>query len=138
MATCEEKVGVKNLLITFKDCDTEEVIGPISHKLASEELPTVKTCDTANTALTAGYVQIVQDNPSMTLNIIRDKRVPLAWYQGCASLDVQIEYYNGLVYTGLSGTVTEPEESDTHSVSMTTIFKQIDEMLPPGSLADAA
>lgn len=135
---CDAITGVKNVLMTFTDCDTEEVIGPISHKLASTDLPTIKTCAYANTAETGGHVTRAEDNATITINLTRDIRVPLAWYQGCAAIDIQIEYINGTVYTGLGGAVTESDESDTRSVTLTMIFREIDEMLPTGSLADAA
>ena len=42
--TCENQVGVKNILLTFRDCDTDAVYGPISHKLATEDAADVAAC----------------------------------------------------------------------------------------------
>lgn len=134
---CENLVGVKNILITFRDCDTDERIGPISHKLSSEDLPTWRACDENNTALPGGYTKRQQSNASGMLKVIRDMRVPLAFYQGCASVDLQVEMLNGIVMTGLQGGVIGDTKSDTHEVEMELSFKQIDELLPPGSLANA-
>ena len=38
------------------------------------------------------------------------------------------------VYSGVKGTGTGDEKSDTHEVTMTITFKEIDEMLPQGTL----
>lgn len=132
---CTKQNGVKNILITFKDCDTDEVIGPISHELASDELPTVKACAWSNTALTGGFVTRSADNATMTINVRRDLRIPLAQYQGCAAIDIQVEKFDGTVWTMTDASVTEPDESDGHSISMTLVSDTIDELLPEGSLA---
>lgn len=132
---CDNQVGVKNILLTFHDCDTGETLGPISHELASTDLPTIRMCNYTNEALTGGYVSRSLGNAGMEMNVIRDPRVPLAYYQGCASVDAQIEYFNGLVYTGLDGSVTGDDLSDTHDVTFALTFRQdIDEMLPAGQL----
>ena len=68
------------------------------------------------------------------MKIIRDLRIPLALYQGCSSVDVQIEYYNGLVYSAVKGTGTGDEKSDTHEVTIMAAFRAIDELLPNGPL----
>lgn len=134
---CDNLVRVKNILITFRDCDTGEAIGPISHKQANEDLPTIKTCDVSNSELTQGYILQSEGNQMMEFNVIRDRRVPLAFYQGCAAIDVQIEYVNGLVYTALDGNVIDGESSNTHEVVINAIFRDIDELLPSGSLIAA-
>jgi hypothetical protein len=131
---CEDLVGVKNILLTFTDCDTLESYGPISHQLASEDLPTVRACGFTNEALPGGFVKRVLSYAQMEMNIIRDTRIPIAYYQGCAAVDVQIEYYNGLVYTGIGGSGTGDDMSDGHEVTLTLAFKEIDELLPAGLL----
>ena len=132
--TCDNQVGVKNILLTFKDCDTDVVYGPIAHKLATDTLPTWRLCAYNNEALPHGYVKRVPTNPEVEINVIRDVRIPLAMYQGCADVNLQVEYYNGLVYSSAKGTGTGDEKSDTHEVAMTIVFKEIDEMLPQGPL----
>lgn len=132
---CDNQVGVKNIMIRFRDCETNQVFGPISHELATEELPTVRMCAYNNEPLPGGYVKRKVSNASMEMKIIRDLRIPLSLYQGCAALDVQIEYYNGLVYSGVSGTGTGEEKSDTHEVTVMVTFREIDELLPAGLLA---
>jgi hypothetical protein len=132
--TCENQVGVKNILLTFKDCDTDAVYGPISHKLATDTLPTWRLCPYNNEPLPHGYVKRVPTNPEVEINVIRDLRIPLAMYQGCSDVNLQVEYYNGLVYSAVKGTGTGEEKSDTHEVAMTISFKEIDEMLPQGTL----
>lgn len=134
---CDKQNGVKNILITFTNCDTDETIGPISHDLPDDTLPTYKNCAWAITALTNGYVQRAASNATMTLPVIRDPRVPLAWYQGCASLDVQVEKFDGTVMTIDGGSVVDGEESDGYSVTMNIVANEIDELLPRGSLAAA-
>lgn len=132
--TCENQVGVKNILITFKDCDTDAVYGPISHNLATDTLPTWRLCAYNNEPLPHGYVRRQPTNPEVEINVIRDLRIPLSMYQGCSDVTLQVEYYNGLVYSAQKGTGTGDEKSDTHEVAMTISFKEIDEMLPAGTL----
>lgn len=133
---CDKQNGVKNILVTFEDCNTGQRFGPLSHRLADgAEIPTVKTCARVNTALTGGYVQVAEDNASMTLTIIKDRTIPTAWYQGCASLDIQVEKLDGTIWTLTGGSVTEPDESDGHSVTMTVIAEEIFETLPGAAIA---
>lgn len=132
--TCENQVGVKNILLTFRDCDTDLVYGPISHKLATDTLPTWRLCSYNNEALPHGYVKRKPTNPEVEINVIRDLRIPLAMYQGCSDVKLQVEYFNGLVYSAEKGTGTGEEKSDTHEVAMTLVFREIDEMLPAGLL----
>jgi len=132
--TCENQVGVKNILITFRDCDTDLIYGPISHDLSSEDLPTWRLCAYNNDPLPHGYVKRQPTNPEVEIKVIRDLRIPLAMYQGCSDVTLQVEYYNGLVYSAAKGTGTGDEKSDTHEVTMTISFKQIDELLPAGTL----
>lgn len=131
---CEDLVGVKNILLTFHDCDTGESYGPISHQLAGEDLPTIRTCGISNEAMAGGFVKRTLSYAQAELNVTRDTRIPLAYYQGCAAVDFQIEYYNGLVYTGLNGSGTGDDMSDTHEVTLTLAYKEIDELLPAGIL----
>ena len=51
-----------------------------------------------------------------------------------SDVTLQVEYYNGLVYSAARGTGTGDEKSDTHEVAMTVVFRIIDEMLPEGTL----
>jgi hypothetical protein len=132
--TCENQVGVKNILLTFKDCDTDAVYGPISHLLSSEDLPTWRLCPYNNDPLPHGYVKRQPTNPEVEIKVIRDLRIPLAMYQGCSDVTLQVEYFNGLVYSAAKGTGTGDEKSDTHEVTLTVSFKEIDEMLPNGLL----
>jgi hypothetical protein len=132
--TCENQVGVKNILLTFKDCDTDAVYGPIAHKLSSEDLPTWRLCPYNNDPLPQGYVKRQPTNPEVEIKVIRDLRIPLAMYQGCSDVQLQVEYYNGLVYSANKGTGTGDEKSDTHEVTLTLSFKVIDELLPVGTL----
>ena len=132
--TCTNQVGVKNILLTFKDCDTDAVYGPISHHLATDTLPTWRLCNYNNEPLPWGYVKRVPTNPEVEINVIRDLRIPLSMYQGCSDVTLQVEYYNGLVYSAARGTGTGDEKSDTHEVAMTIVFRIIDEMLPEGTL----
>lgn len=132
--TCENQVGVKNILLTFKDCDTDAVYGPIAHKLATEDLPTWRLCPFNNDPLPHGYVKRQPTNPEVEINVIRDLRIPLAMYQGCSDVNLQVEYYNGLVYSAVKGTGTGDDKSDTHEVAMTISFREIDELLPAGTL----
>jgi hypothetical protein len=132
--TCENQVGVKNILISFRDCDTDAVYGPIAHDLSSEDLPTWRLCPYNNDPLPHGYVKRKPTNPEVEIKVIRDLRVPLSMYQGCSDVTLQVEYYNGLVYSAAKGTGTGDAKSDTHEVDMTVSFREIDELLPAGTL----
>lgn len=134
---CEKMVGVKNIALTFYNCATGQEIGPIVHELATDELPTVKLCTVVNDRLPGGFISQTQGDARMNMTVIRDLRVELALYQGCAAITAQIEYLNGLVYTGLNGNVIGDESSDSHAVTLDITYDTIDEMLPPGALAAA-
>lgn len=133
--SCDSQIGIKNILITFTDCDTGDVVRNVSHKPSTEDLPQIRACGWTNTALTYGYTRRSASNASLTMNVIRDTRIPLAWYQGCAQLDIQIEYLNGLIYTGVGGSVTGDQRSDTHDIQLEVSYEVIDELLPAGQLA---
>lgn len=128
--SCENQVGVRNILIKFYDCDSGAVYGPISHELATDEQPRYRLCGSNNEALPGGYVRRTKGNEMMTLSVIRNIGIPLAMYQGCASIDITVEHFNGMVMTGLGGTSTGEESSDGHEVSIEAVFKNIDELLP--------
>jgi len=132
--TCENQVGVKNILMTFLDCDTGAIYGPISHKLSGEDLPTWRLCAFNNEPLPQGYVTRKPSNPEVEIKVIRDLRIPLSMYQGCSDVALQVEYYNGLVYSAVKGTGTGDDKSDTHEVTLTLSFREIDELLPVGTL----
>jgi hypothetical protein len=132
--TCENQVGVKNILMTFLDCDTGDVYGPIAHNLSSEDLPTWRLCPYNNEPLPRGYVKRQPSNPEVEIKVIRDLRIPLAMYQGCSDVALQVEYFNGLVYSAHKGTGTGDTKSDTHEVELVISFKFIDELLPVGTL----
>ena len=132
--TCENQVGVKNILMTFLDCDTGLIYGPIAHNLSSDDLPTWRLCPFNNDALPRGYVMRKPSNPEVEIKVIRDLRIPLAMYQGCSDVTLQVEYYNGLVYSAAKGTGTGDTKSNTHEAEMTISFREIDELLPAGTL----
>lgn len=132
---CENTVGVKNILMTFEDCNENVRIGPIAHLLAAEDLPTWKTCAWTNERLPGGYIRRTSADARVTINVIRDLRIPLAFYQGCAAIDLQVEMDNGLVYTGKKGGVIGDQNSDSHAVELDITFKFVDELLPQGAIA---
>ena len=131
---CENQIGVKNILLTFRDCETDETYGPISHELSSDEQPTYRLCGYNNEALPRGYVRRTIANEQIELSVIRNLGIPLALYQGCSSVDIQIEHFNGLVYSAVQGTGIGDESSDGHEVTLTLAFRDIDELLPAGTL----
>jgi hypothetical protein len=135
--SCENTVGVKNILMTFKNCDTDEVVGPISHELSTEDIPTWKLCPFTNDSLPGGYTKRTTSDARCNIKVIRDRRVGLSMYQGCASITLQVEMQDGLVYTGLNGNVIGDNQSDSHEVEMDIIFRTVDELLPPGALLAA-
>jgi len=130
MADCDNQIGVRNILIRFTDCDSNAVYGPFSHELAGSEQPTYRLCEFSNEALPGGYVRRTRGTNEISVMVIRNLGIPLALYQGCGSMDITIEHFNGMVITGLSGTSTGEESSDGHEVTLTASFKEIDELLP--------
>lgn len=132
--TCDNQIGVKNIMLTFRDCDTNAAYGPISHELATEDLPEWRLCGYNNEPMPGGFVKRQVSNPEVELTVIRDLRIPLAMYQGCSDVTLQVEYFNGLVYSAVNGTGTGDERSDTHEVTLTLSFREIDELLPAGTL----
>lgn len=136
--TCDNQIGVKNILLTFRDCETDEVFGPISHDLATDTLPTWRLCEWTNEAVPGGFVRRAQASQGVEINVIRDLRIPLALYQGCSDVTLQVEYFNGLVYSAVKGTGLGDDKSDTHEVAMNISFRTIDELLPAGTLPAAA
>jgi hypothetical protein len=137
--SCESIVGVKNIVITFTNCDTGQVIGPVSHKLSGDELPKFRMFDRVYSDLPGGYVKMKQDSFKIEIKVIRSRRIPLADYQGRSSIDIQVEMEDGLVYTGISGGNKTEESSDAHEVSLMISFREgnASELLPPGALAAA-
>jgi hypothetical protein len=135
---CSNLVGVKNLVITFKNCTTGETSQPIVHKLATADIPTWKTCPFMNEKLPGGYIKQSTANAGAEMKIIRDARVPLSYYQGCATLNVQCEMFSGIVFTGVDGGVLNDTKSDSHEVDLEITFSTLDELLPPGAIASDA
>lgn len=133
--SCDNTHGVKNILLTFRDCRTDQVLGPIVHELSSDTMPQFKTCSYSNEAMPGGYIRRVHSNASAELMVIRDRRVPLSYYQGCAAVSMQVEMENGIVFTGNNGGVLGEERSDSHEVTMEIAFRVLNETLPPGNLA---
>ena len=131
---CQKIVGVKNILISFRNCDTDQVVGPIAHDLARDDLPRWRLYEYRQEKLPGGYVRRHHISPECEMNLIRDLRIPLRDYQGRSALKIQVEYENGLVYTGESGGVQGEEMSDTHEVTLKLAFKVLEELLPPGGL----
>lgn len=131
---CENQVGVKNVMLTFRDCDTDEEFGPIAHELADDTQPTYRMCQYSNEDLPGGYIKRTLGNTQIEVAVIRDLGIPLSLYQGCANIDVQIEHYNGLVYSAVNGSSTGTDPSDAHAVTLTMSFRDpIDELLPSGT-----
>lgn len=135
--SCTKILGVRNLPIRFTDCITGQVIGPIIHKLAGDELPQVRTHPFSTESLPNGYSRQYQRSAKIMFKIQRDPRVPLRLYQGAAMLDVQVEMDSGHVYTGESGTVIGEATSDSLECDIEVSFENVDELLPDGALADA-
>lgn len=135
---CLTQVGVRNLTIAFTDCDAPSPggIGDIkatAHIMNQDALPMIEATPYNLEGLSGGRVKRTFKNATIQLDIMRNPAIPLAYYQGRAGLDIQIEYINGSVITGTNGGVTGPEASDTASVSFTTEFTQLTEITPPGA-----
>src|SRR5690606_40651228 len=81
--------GVKNIVLTFRDCDTDEEYGPYSHELADDTQPTYRLCSYENTVLPGGYVERTKSNNQIDLNVVRllcirseERRVGKEWRPG--------------------------------------------------------
>lgn len=137
---CANQVGVKNLAITFRDCDGGLIggVGDIRsrvHELAQDELPKYMMVNYTLEGLSGGRVKRTYKNARIEIMVVRDLSIPLAYYQGRASIDIQVEHVNGIVVTGIDGSVVEVETSDGNDVTMNIEFKRVEELLPSGALA---
>jgi hypothetical protein len=129
MASCDKTIGIRNIILTFLDCDGNIIQGPLVHEPTEDSEPNIKTCKETREALSSGRSKIIRGNTEINdLSVYRRLEVPLSLYQGCAAVNVTLEYYNGLVYTGLNGTVVGAEGSDGTIVNMSMIFEDIDEL----------
>lgn len=138
MSDCPNQVGVRNIIIKFTDCDNNRVYGPISHELSGDEQPQYRLCEYSNEPLPGGYVRRTKGNNEISLTVVRNLGIPLALYQGCGSIDLTIEHFNGMVITGIAGTSTGDESSDGHEVTLTATFRTVDELLPESVDANEA
>jgi len=137
MAACDNLVGVKNILLSFTNCDTGQEIKNRSHLLATEEIPKWRIVNYKAEPLAGGYTRRHQAPPAAEIKVIRDLAIPLSWYQGAASISLQVEMENGLVYTAEAGTVTGDDKSDSHEINLPLTYKKINEYMPAGGLAVA-
>ena len=133
--SCDNVVGVKNIMIKFTNCETGAIIGPIAHDMAKDDLPTWRLYPFKIEELPGGYIIKHHSSSKGEMEVIRDLRVPMVDYQGRSQIDLQVEYENGLVYTGTTGGVQGEEMTDTHGVKLSMSFKSLSELLPPGALA---
>jgi hypothetical protein len=135
MSDCKNQIGTRNIQIRFYDCDNNQTYGPFMHELAGDTQPTYRLCAYSNEPMPGGYVKRTKGNKEISVVVIRNPTVPLALYQGCASMDISVEHFNGLVVTGRNGTGTGSDASDGHEVTITATFRDtdVDELLPAGS-----
>lgn len=130
MPGCSSQHGVRKMVISFRDCDTEETRSNVEHLMNGDTIPTVNACNRILTPLPGGKTQVSEGNGyTFTADIQRVDAIPLAWYQGCAAIDVSVEWWNGRVWTLQNGSVTGAAESDGNSVSLTATFQEFDEKL---------
>jgi hypothetical protein len=134
---CDKIIGVKNISITFTVCETGQVLGPLSHKQATDDLPMIRFATFKNEPLKHGYSKRISDNAMVEIKVIVDERIPTKYYQGDAEIKLQIEYENGRVVTGERGTVTGDDKTDTFEATMSITYPKLEELLPPGSLLAA-
>ncbi len=135
---CLNQVGVKNLLLGFADCDNGSSggignVAGVTHSMAQDELPMYDSVPYTLEALSGGRVKRTYKNCSIKVNVVRNKAIPLQYYQGRASVDYQCEHIDGSVFTGAAGSVVEADDSDSNEVSMTISFASIVEVLAPGA-----
>jgi len=135
---CMNQLGVKNLTIAFTDCDAPSPggIGDVkatAHIMNQDALPEYEATPYKLEGLSGGRVKRTFKNCTVKLDIMRNQAIPLAYYQGRAGLDIQVEHINGSVFTATGGAVTDFEASDSNSVSFTAEFGQLTEILPPGA-----
>lgn len=135
MANCPAQVGVRNLVISFKDCESDNEWRNVVHKINGDTLPTVMACNKTTTVLPGGKVQVGEGTGyTFTADILRVESIPLAMYQGCAAIDVSVEFYDGSVWTLLNGSVTDATESDGNTIQLTASFQEFDEILAVNTL----
>jgi hypothetical protein len=135
--SCPNQVGVKNLTLGFTDCDGDSGgignVAPLAHVMSLDELPMYQVVPYKLEGLSGGRVKRTYENSKIELSVVRNLAVPLAYYQGRASIDYQCEHINGSVMTGVGGFVTGQDTSDGNDVKLTIEFATIVEVLPPGA-----
>jgi hypothetical protein len=134
---CPEIVGVRNISLSFTDCDGGD--GAVSirartHTMSKDELPMYNMATYTLEGLSRGRAKRTYTNATIELPIVRDLAIPLIYYQGRAAISVQIEHINGVVVAASNGIVTGVEASDGNDVRMNLEFAKIEELLPSGAL----
>lgn len=133
MAECPDIVGVRNVLISFKDCDNDQEMRNVVHKVASDTLPTYNLCNYVLTALPGGKVQRSEGTGfTLEIEIQVVDGIPTAWYTGCAAIDVTLDYYDGKVLTFLNGAIIDSGGTDGNTVVISAVFKDADELFAEG------
>lgn len=132
--SCDNIVGVKNILLTFTHCETGAVFSKVSHKLAGDELPKFMTSKKKNEDMTSGRFKQTEASPKADMTVLVEDGIPLSYYQGEAAIGMQVEMLSGRVYTGFGGGVVDAESSDTSEVTLGITFEDIDELVPTKNL----
>ncbi len=140
MATCQNQIGVLNLLLAFTNCDANSGSGganiaPRTHYMAKDQLPMYLTVPYTLVGTTQGRAKRQYANAKIKVDVSRDLSIPLSYYQGQAAIDYQCEHLSGVVVTGTNGLVVGATESDGDTVTMNIEFALLEELLPAGSLA---
>jgi hypothetical protein len=140
MGTCQNQVGVRNLTLAFTNCDANSGSGgadiaPRTHLMAKDQLPMYLVPNYTLVGTTNGRAKRQYANSKIKVDVSRDLSIPLAYYQGMAAIDYQCEHLSGAVVTGTSGYVISAAESDGDTVTMNIEFRNLEELLPAGSLA---
>lgn len=123
---CESLVGVKNLIMSIRDCNNPDRFFPNRVHTLANETPQLYLSDRTNEAASGGYVRQRSTNPRIDMTVIMDRSIPPELYQANSSIDVQIEMLDGRIITGRSGSPTGENMSDLHEVQMSISFQRID------------
>jgi hypothetical protein len=137
--SCANAFGIKNIFITFTVCRGSRagyVSPPISHSQFGDAMPMIRNVAHKNQQLPGkrGRVKQTPTPKSFEIEVEVEDNIPLAWYQGDATMDVDVEYLSGKIYNVLNAIPMGEEKSDTNSIKLNLDADEIGEFLAASPL----
>lgn len=125
---CESDVGLKNLVLTFRDCNTGEEISAISHNLAEDTQFEWNACPYTRTSTSGRKTRVSKASVQINFTVVPSLSIPSNYYTGCAEMDVSAEFYSGRVITATNGSIVDASAMNEESVAIQARFDVLDEI----------